>query len=106
MEFISVLICAYGRILLSNPSFFCPTVLQPSYNIFGLEKLLAEKRIMTSLSNEAQYMNCCQHNRPLYVMMSYGLEERHTLYKVGLFYLSHYSVIMFSDVINKKCFLI
>ncbi|KDR16868.1 hypothetical protein L798_08610 [Zootermopsis nevadensis] len=55
-------------------------LLQPSYNIFGLEKLLAENGIMTSLSNKAQYVNCCQHKRPLYVIMSSGLEERQILY--------------------------
>jgi hypothetical protein len=59
-------------------------VLQSSHKIFSLEKLLAEKGIMTSLSTEVQYMDCCQYNRPLVVVISSGVEDREYFDIVGL----------------------
>lgn len=77
-------------------------MLQSSHKIFILHKLLAEKGMMTSLSQELQYMDCCQHNRPLFLMVSSGLEDRRHLDYVSVIPLSEYTLIcnLLVNVIN------
>jgi hypothetical protein len=58
---------------------------------------------MTSLSKEVQYMDCSQHNRPLFLMISNGLEDRQYLDNVGLVPVSNYTVI-FNLLVNTTKF--
>jgi hypothetical protein len=81
------------------PCSLYPTVLLSSHKIFSLHKLLAGKGMMTSLSQAAQYMDCCQHSRQLFLMISSDLEDRRYLDNVGAFILSEYTLI-FNLLVN------
>lgn len=74
--------------------------LQHSHKTFGLVKLLAKKRVMTSLSGEARFMDSCQHHRPLYVIVSGGLQDRQCLNKVGLIYLLTVNMLQKLHIFN------
>jgi len=54
---------------------------------------------MTSLSQELQYMDCCQHGRPLFLMISNGLEDGRHLDNVGVILLFEYT-LMFNLPLN------
>lgn len=85
-----------------SPLYHCvwSTALQHSHKIFGLVKLLTKKRVMTSLSEEAQFMDSCQRHRPLYVIVSSGLQDRQCLNKVGLIYLLTVNMLQGLHVFN------
>lgn len=78
-------------------------MLQSSHKILILHKLLAEKGMMTSLSQELQYMDCSQHGRPLVLMLSNGLEDRRHLDNVSVILLSEYTLI-FNLLVNLNQF--
>jgi len=78
-------------------------VLQSNHKIFILHKLLAEKGMMTSVSQELHYMDCSQHSRSLFLMVSNGLEDRRHLEYVGAILLSEYELI-FNLIVNVNKF--
>jgi len=59
--------------------------------------------MMTSLSQEMQYVDCCQHGRTLVLMISNGLEDRRHLDNVGVILLSEYTSIFSLPLNVTKC---
>jgi hypothetical protein len=71
--------------------------------MFILHKLLVEKGMMTALSEEVQYMDCSQHLRPLFLMVSNGLEDRRYLDNVSVIFVTEYRLI-FNLLVNVSNF--
>jgi hypothetical protein len=58
---------------------------------------------MTSLSEEVQYMDCSQHSRPLFLMLSNSLEDRRYLDNVGVILVTEYRLV-FNLLVNVSMF--
>jgi hypothetical protein len=58
---------------------------------------------MTSLSEEVQYMDCSQHSRPLFLMVSNGLEDQRYVDNVSVILVTEYRLI-FDLLVNASNF--